>query len=102
MILEQHELRLTAPLADGWTLEAVAFAGPRQADWQVTMAHCDGIYQVVRTKPGEGEQPPIEKLWYSGLSNEAATELYLLAVRSMTREARGLPWMAADEMPTTG
>jgi hypothetical protein len=89
--LEQQERRLATPLADGWTLDAVAFAGPNRADWQVLMAHQDGIYRVVQTRPSPTGAPPIEKEWYSGENNDAATEVYLLAVGSMTREAQGLP-----------
>lgn len=88
MILQQYNLE--SPLADGWTINAVAFAGPDRVDqWQVVMAHCDGVYQVVQTRP-DGGNPPIENQWYSGPSNKTATWMYLNAVGSMTREAQGI------------
>ena len=90
MILEQHNHELRTPLADGWTLEAVAFAGPDSAgDWQTAMAHRDGVFRVVQSRKVPGDLP-IEKEWYSGPFNETATQLYLNAVGSMTREARQL------------
>lgn len=94
MILEQHNLQygLTVPLADGWTLEAVAFGGPHHvSNWRVTMACRDQVYRVVTVRPGAAGDPPVEKSWYSGNSNDEATEWYLKAVSAMTREAQGLP-----------
>lgn len=92
VIVPLENRRMVVRFPQGWTLDAVAFAGPDSADdWQVVQTHRDGVYRVSE------DRGDLSRRVFEGSNLDAAIEQYFVSVRKLTMKALGVAYQPVTD-----